>query len=167
MNSITVASASLWNPILTKSSKFSKFNSSPPCFRVVCSGEFQHHYAAKDLHFHLHDAMDSSGIDSTYAKVFFCFPFCFVIFFLPGVFDAIVLLILFWAKWGIWAFVEILISSVFPLSTMGIFPPQTLVRFWLFTEDRIHRSNLSPLFSNTQIRCNSGLVLVLKLEMFY
>ncbi|XP_022146443.1 uncharacterized protein LOC111015657 isoform X2 [Momordica charantia] len=68
MNSITVASASLWNPILTNSSKFSKFNSSPPCFRVVCSGEFQHHYAAKDLHFHLHDAMDSSGIDSTYAK---------------------------------------------------------------------------------------------------
>ncbi|XP_008465893.1 uncharacterized protein LOC103503468 isoform X2 [Cucumis melo] len=80
MSSLTSASASasLCIPRPTSSSssssKFFKFNSfsshsTPPCFRVVCSGGFpQQPNSSKDFNFLLHDAMDSSGIDSTFAK---------------------------------------------------------------------------------------------------
>ncbi|XP_022993790.1 uncharacterized protein LOC111489694 isoform X1 [Cucurbita maxima] len=72
-------SASLCIPRLISSSKLSKFNSSSSSssssspstslsFRVVCSGGFRQPDGPKDFRFLLHDALDSSGIDSTYAK---------------------------------------------------------------------------------------------------
>ncbi|GMY05913.1 hypothetical protein FCV25MIE_21341 [Fagus crenata] len=51
----------------------------PPCFRVVCGGggggvsaegsNSHHHHVARDVSFVLHDALESSGILTSHAKV--------------------------------------------------------------------------------------------------
>ncbi|WRX12370.1 Prolamin-like domain - like 2 [Theobroma cacao] len=75
MSSITAASSSsLWLLPKPSPSKFSKFPpcpsfppSSPSCYRVVCrSGSPQR--ASTDLSSALHDALDSSGIDTSHAR---------------------------------------------------------------------------------------------------
>ncbi|XP_017985072.1 PREDICTED: uncharacterized protein LOC18587208 isoform X2 [Theobroma cacao] len=75
MSSITAASSSsLWLLPKPSPSKFSKFPpcpsfspSSPPCYRVVCrSGSPQR--ASTDLSSALHDALDSTGIDTSHAR---------------------------------------------------------------------------------------------------
>ncbi|XP_031247614.1 uncharacterized protein LOC116105320 isoform X1 [Pistacia vera] len=50
------------------SPKFSKFPLPSSCFRVVCHGGSQAPYAASELKLALHDALDSTGIDTTYAR---------------------------------------------------------------------------------------------------
>ncbi|KAJ0046926.1 hypothetical protein Pint_05254 [Pistacia integerrima] len=54
------------------SPKFSKFplpsSSSSSCFRVVCHGGSHAPYATSELKLALHDALDSTGIDTTYAR---------------------------------------------------------------------------------------------------
>ncbi|XWS08289.1 hypothetical protein CRYUN_Cryun41cG0066900 [Craigia yunnanensis] len=74
-SSITAAfSSSLW--ILKPShSKFSKFQScssfppsSPPCFRLLCRSGSSQHASSTDLNFALHDALESSGIDTSHAR---------------------------------------------------------------------------------------------------
>ncbi|KAJ0046927.1 hypothetical protein Pint_05255 [Pistacia integerrima] len=58
------------------SPKFSKFppppssSSSSSCFRVVCRGGYHAPYATSELKLALHDALDSTGIDTTYARGF-------------------------------------------------------------------------------------------------
>ncbi|XVE52297.1 hypothetical protein DITRI_Ditri02bG0111500 [Diplodiscus trichospermus] len=74
-SSITAASASsLWIPKLSPS-KFYKFQScqslppsSPPSYRVVCRSGFPQHALSTDLNFALHDALESSGIDTSHAR---------------------------------------------------------------------------------------------------
>ncbi|XP_021297254.1 uncharacterized protein LOC110426362 [Herrania umbratica] len=75
MSSITAASSSsLWLLPMPSPSKFAKFPpcpsfrpSSPPCHRVVCrSGSPQR--APTDLSSALHDALDSTGIDTSHAR---------------------------------------------------------------------------------------------------
>ncbi|KAJ0100964.1 hypothetical protein Patl1_05351 [Pistacia atlantica] len=54
------------------SPNFSKFpppsSLSSSCFRVVCRGGSHAPYAASELKLALHDALDSTGIDTTYAR---------------------------------------------------------------------------------------------------
>ncbi|XP_031247615.1 uncharacterized protein LOC116105320 isoform X2 [Pistacia vera] len=50
------------------SPKFSKFPLPSSCFRVVCHGGSHAPYAASELKLALHDALDSTGIDTTYAR---------------------------------------------------------------------------------------------------
>ncbi|XP_062174477.1 uncharacterized protein LOC133879741 [Alnus glutinosa] len=77
MNSL----ASPWIPrasILTTPSKFPKFQSYPPpppssssssCFRVVCrAGRSNSQQVGSDLKFVLHEALESSGIDTSHAR---------------------------------------------------------------------------------------------------
>ncbi|XWS65487.1 hypothetical protein CRYUN_Cryun05aG0117000 [Craigia yunnanensis] len=74
-SSITAASSSsLWIPKLSPS-KISKFQLcpslppfSPPCYRVVCCSGSPQHASSADLSFALHDALESSGIDTSHAK---------------------------------------------------------------------------------------------------
>lgn len=73
--------ASPWIPrasILTTPSKFPKFQSYPPpppssssssCFRVVCRAGSNSQQVGSDLKFVLHEALESSGIDTSHARV--------------------------------------------------------------------------------------------------
>ncbi|KAI4323550.1 hypothetical protein L6164_023147 [Bauhinia variegata] len=72
-------SSSPWTPrtsFLTIPSTFSKFQSYPlqfpssssTCFRVVCHGGSKLQFVSSDLKLVLHDALDSSGIDTTHAR---------------------------------------------------------------------------------------------------
>lgn len=76
--SITAASSSsFWIP-KPSPSKLPKFQpcysfppSSPPCCRAMCRSESPQHApsSSTDLKFALHDALDSSGIDTSHARV--------------------------------------------------------------------------------------------------
>ncbi|GAV75274.1 Transglut_core2 domain-containing protein [Cephalotus follicularis] len=80
MNSLTAAASSPWvqrNCIIsTCPSKFSTSQSyhssstSPPCYRVVClsGSQPQHIGIASGLKFVLHDALDSSAVDTSHAR---------------------------------------------------------------------------------------------------
>ncbi|XVF82319.1 hypothetical protein PTKIN_Ptkin16aG0037000 [Pterospermum kingtungense] len=73
-----ISSSSLWilKPCPSKSSKFQSYPSllplsspPPPCYRVFCrSGSSQRAASTADLSFALHDALDSSGIDTSHAR---------------------------------------------------------------------------------------------------
>ncbi|XP_059434861.1 uncharacterized protein LOC132176030 isoform X3 [Corylus avellana] len=76
--------ASPWIPrasLLTTPSKFPKFQSYPPpppppqsssssCFRVVCRAGSNSQQVGSDLKFVLHEALESSGIDTSHARGF-------------------------------------------------------------------------------------------------
>ncbi|KAH1046098.1 hypothetical protein J1N35_036882 [Gossypium stocksii] len=69
-SSVLVASSSFlyWIP-KPSPFKFSKFHpSSPPCYRVVCSGGSPQPASFPDLSFALHDALESTGIDTSHAR---------------------------------------------------------------------------------------------------
>jgi hypothetical protein len=74
--------ASPWIPrasLLTTPSKFPKFQSYPPppppppssssCLRVVCRARSNSQQVGTDLKFVLHEALESSGIDTSHARV--------------------------------------------------------------------------------------------------
>ncbi|XVF00246.1 hypothetical protein REPUB_Repub03eG0268400 [Reevesia pubescens] len=67
---IAAASSSLWIPKFSKfkSSTFLPPSSSPPCYRVVCRSGSPQHASSTDLNFALHDALDSSGIETSHAR---------------------------------------------------------------------------------------------------
>jgi hypothetical protein len=99
--------ASPWIPrasLLTTPSKFPKFQSYPPpppppssssCLRVVCRARSNSQQVGTDLKFVLHEALESSGIDTSHARVtsisspssiyFFFSDFFIIIIFYPEV----------------------------------------------------------------------------------